>query len=317
MTTMSSSEIRDNDPDVATDGVAPPDQDTEATDQVRPKSTEDRSTRRSSTRRVIAAAERDRMLEEARKVDFPAGLRGYSRAAVDDYVERINRVLAELEMSSSPESAVRHALEEVSEETRDILQHAHRTGDEITARSRLKADERLQLAAHDAQEMLDVAQREAHEAREVAQREAHEAREVAQREAQETREAAQRETGELRETAVREIVELREAGVRETQQLRGAAQREADATRATARREADEMLEQAESRTRELARNADAIWRERRRLIEDMRAAGEQLVDISDIEGKRFPRTPEELSPGEEPTSERGSSPGGNLQGVP
>ena len=172
MTTMSGSEIPDNDPNTATDGAVPADQETDRTDHVRPRSTEDHSTRRPSSRRVIAASERDRMLEQARKVDFPSSVRGYSRGAVDDYVERTNRVLAELEMSSSPESAVRHALEEVSDETRDILQHAHQTADEITARSRAKADERLQLAAREAQEMLDVAQREAHEAREAAQHDA-------------------------------------------------------------------------------------------------------------------------------------------------
>jgi hypothetical protein len=302
---MSSSEIRENDPNTATDGAAPPDQETETIDQVQPKPTEDRSTRRHSARHVIAAAERDRMLDEARKVDFPSGLRGYSRGAVDDYVERMNRVLADLEMSSSPESAVRHALEEVSEETRDILQHAHQTADEITARSRSKADERLQVAAREAQEMLDVAQREAQQAREAAQHDAHE-----------TREAAQREATELRETAVAEILELREGGVRETQQLRAAAQREADATRSSARHDADDMRERAETRTRELARNADAIWRERRRLIEDMRAAGEQLVDICEVEAKRFPRPPEELSPREEPTRVHDSTPVGDLPGM-
>ena len=48
----------------------------------------------------------------------------------------MNRVIAELEISSSPEAAVRHALDEVSEETRELLQRAHQTAEEITARSR-------------------------------------------------------------------------------------------------------------------------------------------------------------------------------------
>jgi hypothetical protein len=38
------------------------------------------------------------------------------------------------------------------------------------------------------------------------------------------------------------------------------------------------------------------VWRERRRLIEDMRAVGEQLVAIGETEGKRFPRFGEEGS---------------------
>ncbi|MGB8878773.1 MAG: hypothetical protein WCD11_20815, partial [Solirubrobacteraceae bacterium] len=66
--------------------------------------------------------------------------------------------------------------------------------------------------------------------------------------------------------------------------------------RESARRDAEETIEEAETRARELARSAEAIWRERRRLIEDMRAVGEQLVAIGEAEGKRFPRFGEEGS---------------------
>jgi len=52
----------------------------------------------------------------------------------------------------------------------------------------------------------------------------------------------------------------------------------------------------AETRARELARSAETVWRERRRLIEDMRGVGEQLVAIGEAEGKRFPRFGEEGS---------------------
>lgn len=256
--------------------------------------------RRTMGSRVVAGTERERMIEEVRDADFPIGIRGYERAAVDDYVERVSQILAELEMSSSPESAVRHALAEVSEETREILQHAHDASDEITARSRSKADERLQIAARDAQAALDAAQDEAGETRAVALREA-----------QELREQAQREVGELRATAAREIQEQREVGARESQQLRATAQREAEEERGTARREAEEMLERAETRARELARNAEAIWRERRRLIDEMRTVGEQLADITESESKRFPRAPDELSFGRDPAAEEAASTAG------
>jgi DivIVA domain-containing protein len=260
----------------------------------------DRSPRRHPSSRVLGAAERDNLLKEARAIEFPIGLRGYDRAAVDRYVERVTRIIAELEMSSSPESAVRHALDEVSEETRDILQHAHQTAEEITARSRAKADDRLQQAEDEAQELLDAAQREAKETRESAQRKA--------REGQSLREIAQHEVAELRETTRRELTEARETAVRETQQLRAAAQREADEVLATARREAGETLERAETRARELARNAEGIWRERRRLIDDMRAVGDQLVAIGEAEGKRFPAFAEEPLSGDEQAREETSS---------
>ncbi len=301
---MHSPDMSGNDPDQAAYTTVQPDREVRAPERVGGREKEDRSSRRFSSR-VIASSERDRILKEARNIQFPIGLRGYERTAVDRYVERVNRLLAELEMSSSPESAVRHALDEVSEETRDILQRAHETADEITARSRAKADDRLQQAEAEAQQVRAAAQRDASETRDAAQHEAHELRElatgevqnlrdIAQRESQEFRETAKRESAELRETTAQEMAEMRETAVRETQQLRASVQREVDELRSSARREADELLENAETHARELARSAEAIWRERRRLIEDMRTVGEQLVAIGEVEGKRFPRPAEE-----------------------
>jgi cell division septum initiation protein DivIVA len=243
----------------------------------------ERVTRRLPTS-VVSAPERERLIKQARDTEFPVAIRGYDRAAVDHYVEHVNRLLAELEISSSPESAVRHALDEVSEETRDILQHAHNTAEDITARSRSRADDRLQQAEQEAKEL-----------RASALREAQETRDAAQREAEETREAARREAAELRETAASEAAEVRDTATRESQQLRGAAQRDAEDLRASARAESDEMLETAETRSRDLARSAESIWRERRRLIDDMRGIGEQLVAIGDVEGKRFAKLADEI----------------------
>lgn len=305
---MASSEMRGNGSGAAADAPVAPD--VEATPDL-DRRTANQSRRRLSSSRVLGAAERDKLLKEVRAVEFPVGLRGYERAAVDRYVEHVTRLIAELEMSSSPEAAVRAALDEVSEETREILQHAHQTADEITARSRAKADDRLQQAEREAQEVLDAAQQEATETRESAQRQAREVRDAAQREVQELhetttreaqslRETAQHEAAELRETTMRELTEMRESAVAEIQQLRAAAQREADEMLGNARREAGETLERAETRARELARNAEAIWRERRRLIDDMRAVGDQLVALGEAEGRRFPAFAEEPPPGEE-----------------
>ena len=244
----------------------------------------ERSTRRFPTS-IVSAPERERLVKQTRATEFPVALRGYDRGAVDRYVEHVNRLLAELEISSSPESAVRHALDEVSEETRDILQRAHDTAEEITARSRSRADDRLQQAEQEAKELRAAALREAEEVRETAQREAEEAREAAQREAEETRESARREAAELRESAARE-----------SQQLRSTAQREAEQLRVSARDESEEMLETAQTRSRDLARSAETMWRERRRLIDDMRGIGEQLVAISEVEAKRFAKLSDEIS---------------------
>ncbi len=271
----------------------------------------DRPTPRFQSNRM-SAAERDKTISDAREVRFPVGLRGYDRAAVDRYVREVNRVIAELEISSSPEMAVRHALDEVSEETREILQRAHQSAEELTARSRARADERLEQAEGEAQEIHDTAQREAHELRETTQREAEEMRAQAASEAAETRERAATEARELRETTAAEAHELRDTATREAEQvrqnadhesqrLRTTAQREADELRAATRREAEETIEQAETRARELGNSAETIWRERRRLIEDVRGAGEQLVAIGETESKRFPRFAEDMALALEP----------------
>jgi DivIVA domain-containing protein len=108
-------------------------------------------------------AEQERMVEEIRSISFPMSMRGYDRDAVDRYVERVNRLIAELEISRSPESAVKHAVAQVSEETRGILERAHETAEQITARSRSQADDRLQQAEGEAAEVREAAERRVHD----------------------------------------------------------------------------------------------------------------------------------------------------------
>ncbi len=296
---------------------------------------EQRSGSRFQSNRV-SPAERERIVKGVREIKFPVALRGYERVAVDRYVREVNRLIAELEISSSPESAIRHALDEVSEETREILQRAHQSAEELTARSRAKADERLQRAEDEAQELRESSQREAEETRERAATDAAETRERAAAEAtelretavaetRELRETAAAETRELRETAAAEAHELREAAAHESEQLRqsaaqdshrlrATAQREADDLRTTTRRDAEEMIEDAETRARELTHSAETIWRERRRLIEDMRGVGEQLVALGEAESKRFARFAEDIAQALDPSRGRAPGPGDDLE---
>jgi DivIVA domain-containing protein len=110
-----------------------------------------------------------RAAHAARDVDFPTALRGYDRGAVDRYVVEVNQAIAELEISSSPQSAIRHALEQVSEETSGLLQRAHETADEITERSRAQADDRLQRAQGEADDVREAVAREVEQMRAKAQ----------------------------------------------------------------------------------------------------------------------------------------------------
>lgn len=89
-------------------------------------------------------------LTVVRDTDFPVVFRGYAREQVDAFVARISELIAELDASRSPESAVKAALDRVGEETSGILQRARETAEEITARSRAQADDRVQVAEAEA-----------------------------------------------------------------------------------------------------------------------------------------------------------------------
>jgi DivIVA domain-containing protein len=82
--------------------------------------------------------------------EFPLAVRGYDRHAVDDFVQEVLEIVADLEGRQTRESVVQRALDEIGEETAGILQRAHETADEIAARSRAQAEGRMQRAEREA-----------------------------------------------------------------------------------------------------------------------------------------------------------------------
>jgi DivIVA domain-containing protein len=91
--------------------------------------------------------------------EFPITLRGYDRAAVDAYVARVIELVAELHAVSSPRAAVRRALDRVGEQTATILQEAQKAADDLTARSRARADERVQEGEREAAQLVADAEK--------------------------------------------------------------------------------------------------------------------------------------------------------------
>jgi DivIVA domain-containing protein len=89
--------------------------------------------------------------ELLRDVSFPLAVRGYDRRAVDEFMEELRTLVADLEAHQTREGVVQKALDELGEETAGILQRAHETADEIAARSRAQADGRLQRAEREAE----------------------------------------------------------------------------------------------------------------------------------------------------------------------
>ena len=91
-------------------------------------------------------------------VEFPTALRGYDRLAVDAYVQKTSRLVAELQATRSPDAAVRRALERVGEEVSGILQRAHEAAGQITFQSRSDAEDRLEAARQEAAQIVTAAE---------------------------------------------------------------------------------------------------------------------------------------------------------------
>jgi DivIVA domain-containing protein len=114
----------------------------------------------------------DQEVAEVQSVRFSTALRGYDREEVDRYITRVNQLLAELQITAAPQSAIKHALEQVSRDTKSVVREARQEADEITRQSRSRADDRVQEATKEAQKLREAGEREANELREAAAQEA-------------------------------------------------------------------------------------------------------------------------------------------------
>jgi hypothetical protein len=89
--------------------------------------------------------------ERLREAEFPIVVRGYHRQTVDLFIAELLELVDALEANQTREGVVQKALGELGEETAGILQRAHETADDITARSRAQADARLQRAERESE----------------------------------------------------------------------------------------------------------------------------------------------------------------------
>jgi V/A-type H+/Na+-transporting ATPase subunit G/H len=142
-----------------------------------------------------------------RNVRFSTARRGYDPDEVDRYINRVNQVLAELQITASPESAIKYAYEEVRRETRSVVEEAEREAEEITRRSRSRADDRIQEATEEAQALREEAQDQARRLRDAAIKETKGTRAAAEARIRELEDDVQAMM-ERRDRAVQELVEL-------------------------------------------------------------------------------------------------------------
>jgi DivIVA domain-containing protein len=199
-----------------------------------------------------AERENERLAKDIRNVSFPGSVRGYDRSAVDAYVKRVNRVIAELEMRSSPRAAVRHALEQVGEQTSGILQRAREAAEEITTTARKEAEATTANAKAEAAEIVVNASTEAERARAEADR-------------------------------------LIAKATADAEKILAEGRAEAERLLARTREEVAALQQEGEARLRELHADIAATWRERRELLDDVRAIASRLEEAASQAAGRVP----------------------------
>jgi DivIVA domain-containing protein len=191
-----------------------------------------------------------RVPAEIRSIAFPVAVRGYDRLAVDAYVTRVNRVIAELEATQSPQSAIERALERTEEERSGILEQARETAVEIT-----------EAAQHEAEEMTAQARAEAVDIVVNASDE------------------ADRTKAEADEYSAKAVTE----GERILANSRTVA---ADRLRRT-EEEIAALQDEAETWMRAFRIDTNVIWAERRDLLDDLRDIAARLQQAASHAGAR------------------------------
>ena len=92
-------------------------------------------------------------------VEFSSSRRGYDRNQVDQYVERVSRIVVELEAMRSPDAVIERALADVGEETSAILRRARKAAEEIIADAEAQAGERTANTENQARALREDADR--------------------------------------------------------------------------------------------------------------------------------------------------------------
>jgi DivIVA domain-containing protein len=200
----------------------------------------------------------DPVPQDIRDPSFPASVRGYDRRAVDTYVERVNRLIAELQVSGSPRAAVRHALDRVGEQTSGILQRARETAEEITTSAREEAEEATGRAKAEAEDITSGARREVSDAISCAGAEADQI--VA---------GARAEADEL-------LVRAKD----QSESTLARARIEAEGRARRLEEEIASLREQAEARMHSLQADIAAISDERGTLLEEVRRIAARLGEV-------------------------------------
>ena len=207
---------------------------------------------------------RTRNLAAVRDASFPTAGRGYERRAVDSYVRRVNRLIAELEAGRSPHAAVRDALDRVGQQTESLLHQARETADELRASARSEAEEELERARAEAEQIIADASTAGAEAEEVLAKAKAEAGDILARASVEAQDIVARAHGEAEDV----VADMRERVQRLDDEI--AASRK-----------------QAEAQMQELHLEAEAAWRKRQQLLDELSLLGTRIFEVAREEAAR------------------------------
>jgi DivIVA domain-containing protein len=203
---------------------------------------------------------------DLRDVSFPVSLRGYERGAVDAYIRRVNRVIAELKVSASPTAAVRHALDQAEEKVNALLQSAREAAEEITTSARVEADENADRLKAEAVKFVVDTNAEVDRLR----GEADELTAKAKAAAEATLAKAKAEASEIL------------TGARaESRDILARSQAESEERRRRLEEELAALQQEAETRLREIKADTQAMWRERDQMLDGIRTMATDLAGIA------------------------------------
>ena len=223
---------------------------------------------------------RDYVPAELLNVAFPAAVRGYDRGAVDAYVKRMNRLIAEIKVSSSPRAAVRHALRQTEQEVSGLLERARETADRVTTTALQDAETEAEGIKAKAAELLVNASAEAEATRAEADKHLADARAEA-------------------ETILGNVkAESEDILVRSRMEAENTAKKaQADADERLRKLEADlgSLRDRTEARMHEFQADTDAVWKRREQLLDEIRRTAGGLVELADATAEREPVKPDLL----------------------
>src|SRR5579884_363598 len=191
-------------------------------------------------------------LPEVTGVEFSGARRGYDRAEVDQFVERVSRIVVELEAMRSPDAVIERALADVGEETSAILRRARKAAEEI------------------------IADAEAH---------ARDRSDQAETQARQSREEADHYSARVRAQAEQALDDARS----EAEQVLSDARSQSEQLVSEATADGKRMREDAERYRAQVSAHIDQLAQDRHRLIDDLRKLADQFHRTADRALEQIP----------------------------